>query len=167
MAQTPGLSSGPPAVDWGRPSMDAGGHSASLGCLPVQATAFCTQLDEVERRLHMPVLCPSHCVRSLVAPVLYPHGCYSLPTELRTTTVSSQLNCHFSNVCVHACLGTQSCPTLSDPTDCSPPGSSVHGIFQARILEWLPCPLPGNLPDPGIEPKSLVSPALASKFFTS
>ena len=31
----------------------------------------------------------------------------------------------------------QSCPTLSDPMDCSPPGSSVHGIFQARILEWV------------------------------
>ena len=30
----------------------------------------------------------------------------------------------------------QSCPTLSDPVDCSPPGSSVHGIFQARVLEW-------------------------------
>ena len=30
----------------------------------------------------------------------------------------------------------QSCPTLSDPTDCSLPGSSVHGIFQARVLEW-------------------------------
>ena len=30
----------------------------------------------------------------------------------------------------------QSCPTLSDPMDCSPPGSSVHGSFQARVLEW-------------------------------
>ena len=30
----------------------------------------------------------------------------------------------------------QSCPTLSDPMDCSPPGSPVHGIFQARVLEW-------------------------------
>ena len=30
----------------------------------------------------------------------------------------------------------QSCPTLSDPMDCSPPGSSVHGICQARVLEW-------------------------------
>ena len=29
------------------------------------------------------------------------------------------------------------CPTLSDPMDCGPPGSSVHGIFQARILEWV------------------------------
>ena len=31
---------------------------------------------------------------------------------------------------------TQSCPTLSDPMDSSPPGFSVHGIFQARVLEW-------------------------------
>ena len=31
----------------------------------------------------------------------------------------------------------QSCPTLSDPLDCSPPGSSAHGIFQARVLEWV------------------------------
>ena len=30
----------------------------------------------------------------------------------------------------------QSCPTLSDPMDCSPPGSFIHGIFQARVLEW-------------------------------
>ena len=30
----------------------------------------------------------------------------------------------------------QSCPTLSDPMDCSPPSSSIHGIFQARVLEW-------------------------------
>ena len=30
----------------------------------------------------------------------------------------------------------QSCPTLSDPMDCSLPGASVHGIFQARVLEW-------------------------------
>ena len=36
-------------------------------------------------------------------------------------------------------LVAQSCPTLTlcDPMDCSPPGSSVHGIFQARILEWV------------------------------
>ena len=35
-----------------------------------------------------------------------------------------------------AAKSRQSCPTLSDPMDCSPPGSSVHGIFQARVLEW-------------------------------
>ena len=53
-------------------------------------------------------------------------------------------------------LVTQLCPTLCDPMDCSPPGSSVHGILQARILEW-PFPSPGDFPDPGIKP---VSPAL-------
>ena len=51
-------------------------------------------------------------------------------------------------------LVTQSCPTLRDPINCSPPGSSVHGIFQARILESLPCPPSGDLPKPGIEPSS-------------
>ena len=35
-----------------------------------------------------------------------------------------------------AAKSLQSCPTPSDPMDCSPPGSSVHGIFQARVLEW-------------------------------
>ena len=48
----------------------------------------------------------------------------------------------------------QSCLTLCDPMDFSLPGSSVHGILQARILEWLPFPSPGDLPDPGIEPGS-------------
>ena len=38
----------------------------------------------------------------------------------------------------------QSCPTLRDPVDCSPPGSSVHGIFQARVLEWVPLPSHGD-----------------------
>ena len=45
----------------------------------------------------------------------------------------------------------QLCPTLCNPMDCSPPGSSVSGIFQARILQ-LPFPAPGDLPDPGTEP---------------
>ena len=35
------------------------------------------------------------------------------------------------------CLVAKSCPTFCDPMDCNPPGSSVHGIFQARILEWV------------------------------
>ena len=39
--------------------------------------------------------------------------------------------------CMHSCSVAQSSLTLCDPMDCSPPGSSVHGIFQARILEWL------------------------------
>ena len=38
---------------------------------------------------------------------------------------------------MHESEVTQSCPILSDPMDCSPPGSSVHGIFQAKVLEWV------------------------------
>ena len=48
-------------------------------------------------------------------------------------------------------LAAQSCLTLWDSTDCSPPGSSLHGILQARILDGLPLPSPGDLPNPGIE----------------
>ena len=40
------------------------------------------------------------------------------------------------NLLAAAAKSLQSCPTLSDRMDCSPPGSSVHGIFQARVLEW-------------------------------
>ena len=47
----------------------------------------------------------------------------------------------------------QSCPTLCDPMNCSLPGSSIHGIFRARVLEWV-APSPGDLPHPGIEPRS-------------
>ena len=53
---------------------------------------------------------------------------------------------------------TQSCPTLRDPMACSLPGSSVHGIFQARVLEW------GAIAFSGIEP---VSPALAGGVFNT
>ena len=48
---------------------------------------------------------------------------------------------------------TQSCPTLCNPMDCSLPGSSVHGNFLARIMEWVPFPSPGDSPNPGIEPR--------------
>ena len=61
-------------------------------------------------------------------------------------------------MCVHAQL-PQSCATLCDPRDCSPVGSSVRGILQARRLEWGAC-----LPDPGMEP---AFPALAGRFLTT
>ena len=50
-------------------------------------------------------------------------------------------------------LGAQSCLTLCDPMDCSPPGFSAHGISQASILEWVAIPFSRNLPDPGIKPR--------------
>ena len=58
-------------------------------------------------------------------------------------------------VCVF-CLATQVFLTLCDPTDCSPPGSSVHGILQQEYCSGLPFPSPGDLSDPGMEPRSPV-----------
>ena len=56
---------------------------------------------------------------------------------------STGVGCHFLLQCRKVkseSEAAQSCPTLSDPMDCSPPGSSIHGIFQARGLEWVPSP---------------------------
>ena len=51
------------------------------------------------------------------------------------------------NMCVHA-KSPQSCLTLCDPMDCSQPGSSVHGILQVRILEWVAMPSSSNSSPP-------------------
>ena len=59
---------------------------------------------------------------------------------------------------------TQLCPTLCDPMDCSLPGSSLHGILRQEYSSGLPFPLPGDLPNPRIEPES---PALQENTLTS
>ena len=64
-------------------------------------------------------------------------------------------------------LSFQSCPTLCDPMDYSPPDFSLHGILQARKLEWVAMPFSRGSSQPGIEPMSLTSPALAGGFFTT
>ena len=61
----------------------------------------------------------------------------------------------------------QSCLTLCNPMDCSLPGSSLHGILQARILEWVAMSSSRESSDPGIKPVSLMSPALADRFFNT
>ena len=63
-----------------------------------------------------------------------------------------------------SCLVAELCPTLCDPMDCSPPGSSVHEILQARILERVAISFSRDSSDPGMEPKS---PALAGGCFTT
>ena len=67
--------------------------------------------------------------------------CIDFATELIFAEVQAYTN-HNSYTtyvydCMQACSVVQSCPTLCNPTDCSPPGSSIHGILQARILEWV------------------------------
>ena len=69
--------------------------------------------------------------------------------------------------CCVLCLVAQSCLTFYDPMDCSPPGSSVHGIFQARILEWIATPFSRGSSQPRDELMSLKSAALVGRFFTT
>ena len=62
-----------------------------------------------------------------------------LPRPWDSPGKNTGVGCHFLFQCMKVKSESevaQSCPTLSNPMDCSPPGSSIHGIFQARILEW-------------------------------
>ena len=63
-----------------------------------------------------------------------------LPRPWDSPGKNTGVDCHFLLQCMKVKSESevaQSCLTLSDPTDCSPPGSSVHGIFQVRVLEWV------------------------------
>ena len=63
-----------------------------------------------------------------------------LPRPWDSPGKNTGVGCHFLLQCMKVESQSevaQSCPTPSDPMDCSPPGSSVHGIFQARVLEWV------------------------------
>ena len=75
-------------------------------------------------------------------PTLPPHRRQPtrLPCPWDSPGKNTGVGCHFLLQCMKVKSQSevaQSCPTLSDPMDCSPPGSSVHGIFQARALEWV------------------------------
>ena len=61
-----------------------------------------------------------------------------LPCPWDSPGQNTGVGCHFLLQCMKVkSEAAQSCPTLSDPMDCSLPGSSAHGIFQARVLEWV------------------------------
>ena len=68
--------------------------------------------------------------------------------EFPISTIFKKLAVHMKELVV------QSCRTLCDPMDYSPPGFTVHGILQARILRLIAFPSPGGLPDPGMEAES-------------
>ena len=72
-------------------------------------------------------------------------------------------------LCTHVrvCSVAQSRPTLCDPMDHGPPGSSVMGFSRREHRSGLQFPFPGDLPDPRTERASLTSPALAGRFFTA
>ena len=79
------------------------------------------------------------------------------------TEVTWSLRCL---ACMHVKL-MPSCLILCNPMDCSPPGSSVHGLSRREYWRGLLCPSPGDLPNLGIEPSSLMYPAQAGGFLTT
>ena len=77
------------------------------------------------------------CVRLCATPKMAAH---QAPHPWDSPGMNTGVGCHFLLQCMEVKSEsevTQSCLTLSDPMDCSLPGSSVHGIFQARVLEWV------------------------------
>ena len=81
----------------------------------------------------------------------------------------TQLRHHSMKAAMHAMhtKSLQSCPTLCNPMDCSLPASSVHGIFQARILERVAMPSSKGSYQPRMDPGSLNFPAFPGTFFTT
>ena len=75
-------------------------------------------------------------------------GPFPVQIEVETRITHTIFNCRYQ------VLVAQLCPTLCDPVDCSLPGSSVHRILQARILDWVAIPFCRDLPHPRIEPRS-------------
>ena len=86
-------------------------------------------------------LAAAAAVSSVVSDSVRPHRWRPtrLPRPWDSPGKNTGLGCHFLLQCMKVkgeSEVVQSCPTLSDPMDCSLPGSSVHGIFQVRVLEW-------------------------------
>ena len=85
----------------------------------------------------MPLLLSASVVSDSVRP--HRRQPTDLPRPWDSLGKNTGVGCHFLLQCMKVKSESevaQSCPTLCDPMDCSPPGSSVHGIFQATVLEW-------------------------------
>ena len=85
--------------------------------------------------------CCCCCVPSVVSNSVQPHRRQPtrLPRPWDSPGKNTGVGCHFLLQCMKVKSESevaQSCPTVCDPMDCNPPGSSVHGIFQLRVLEW-------------------------------
>ena len=81
-----------------------------------------------------------------------------LPRPWDSPGKNTGVGCHFLLHCVKVKGEREvahSCPTLSDPMDCSPPGSSIHGSFQARVLEWGAIAFSGQLRERSLKPNRI------------
>ena len=90
--------------------------------------------------------------------------CLPLPSILLSIYIYLWIDVYIHNSFCCCCSGGKSCPTLCNPVDCSPPGSSVYGISQARILEWVAMPFSRGFSWP--RDQTRVS-CLPGRFFTT
>ena len=111
-------------------------------CMDIADLLFCFHLStrvkfsRYRRRLLLLPLSRFSRVRLCVTPETAAH---QAPPSLGFSRQNTGVGCHFLLQCMKVKSESeiaQSCPTLSDPMDCSLPSSSIHGIFQARVLEW-------------------------------
>ena len=127
----------PPSMGFSRQEYWSGCHSYVYG------VHICNINESIRQCSNNVWDTPCCCcwVTSVVSNSMWPHR--QLPTRLPRPWDSpgknTRVGCHFPLQCTKVkseSEAAQSCPTLSGPMDCSLPGSSVHGIFQARVLEW-------------------------------
>ena len=122
--------------------------------------------------LHIQFICKTWCRRSwfqktknLKMDIFIPKFLLYLPHSNDVCVWVCAHVCVCMCVCVHASIQSlQLCPALGNPMACKSPGSSVKEFSRQEYWSGLPCPPPGNLPDPGIEP---TSPALQADSLSS
>ena len=112
---------------------------------------------EVETTKNPPIYCPWQRAESFL------YVSWSFQAQFHQERNPPEPYFYIYNWDVSCVLVTQSCPTLCDPMDCSPPGFSVHGILQARILEWIAIPFTRGTSQP--RDRTLVS-CIAGRLFT-
>ena len=120
------------------PTLQKPGNKTKQSSRGSEGCWFARHVDKAINRIFFPCCCQ---VASVMSNSVQPHR--RQPTRLRRPWDSPGKNTgvgwHFLLQCMKVKSEsevTQSCPTLSNPMDCSLPGSSVHGIFQARVLKW-------------------------------
>ena len=98
---------------------------------------FCFQKRMLGKGIYVCCCCCCCCVASVVSDSVRPRR--RQPHSWDSPGKNTGVSCHFLLQCMKVKSESevvQSCSTLRDPMDCSLPGSSIHGVFQARVLEW-------------------------------
>ena len=144
----------------------------SLSCVPLFATSWTVQSMEFSRPGYWSGVGSLSLLQGdLPNPGIEPRSpilqAYSLPAEPQGKPKYKYYNIYLIQAYIHMCVCAQlfhSCPTLCDPMDFRLPGSSLHGIFPARILEWVAMPSSRGSSWPSDQ---ICVSCIASRFFTA